>query len=550
MKRVPLKKGVNIESNTYYYFEGEKFEVKLNETTEFVANPRYIKKNLNYFPNVAFVLKDLENVTLDFGGAILYMQGKVQPFVIENCKNITIKNVALQYDRSHFTEGEILEIDEEHIRLKIDKERYPYEIVDGKIVFYSDTWRNETFHLKGGFHQAFDKKTGRGIDAMVAAIGDEIYQNPNNFCSRVHLIPEEDGDELVLHGRCPDWYLEKFKTRMGEEGAILNISHEHRDLCCVRIFDGSDTYIENFRLINGSGMGIYPTHTKNLYLDRYILHKEDGDIGLVNNSADALHPIACSGEIVIKNCVFEGMVDDSLNIHGAFYFAGQGDSEGVTATCAVTYDNGMQGFFDKGDRIGIFKGNTMELRDEYIVTDVKAVEGRTIKLYTDRPVECNEGDLIENLSMQPDITIENSVFAKANSHLRFQSRGKIRVSDSRIELPVLLTGDASYWLESSPVTDMVIENCEFNDKGRIRLIPEVMPTEKEPYYHKNITIKNCTFESDLPIEGGYTDNITFVGNTNSKGLEMTLDLTNCGRVNAENCKVVRKTEIKTALKRN
>jgi len=291
MKKILLKKGIKFESDTCYYFEGEKFEVKLNETTEFIANPRYIKENLNYFPNVAFILKDLENVTLDFGGATLYMQGKVQPFVIENCKNITIKNVALQYDRSHFTEGEILEIDEEHIRLKIDKEQYPYEIVNGKIVFYSDTWKNETFHLKGGFHQAFDKKTGRGIDAMVAAIGDEIYQNPNAFCSRVHLIPEEDGDELILHGRCPDWYLEKFKTRMGDEGAILNISHEHRDLCCVRIIDGSDTYIENFRLINGSGMGIYPTHSKNLYLDRYILHKEDGDIGLVNNSADALHPI-------------------------------------------------------------------------------------------------------------------------------------------------------------------------------------------------------------------------------------------------------------------
>jgi len=115
MKKILLKKGIKFESDTCYYFEGEKFEVKLNETTEFIANPRYIKENLNYFPNVAFILKDLENVTLDFGGATLYMQGKVQPFVIENCKNITIKNVALQYDRSHFTEGEILEIDEEHI---------------------------------------------------------------------------------------------------------------------------------------------------------------------------------------------------------------------------------------------------------------------------------------------------------------------------------------------------------------------------------------------------------------------------------------------------
>lgn len=550
MKKELLKLGTNFKSDTCYFYENDVLDVSLKETVEFLANERYVKEKFNYFPNAAFVLKDLENVTLDFGGATLFMRGKIQPFVIENCKNITIKNIKLQYDRSHFTEGEILEIDEEHIRLKIDKECYPYEVVNGKIIFYCDTWRNEEFHLKGGFHQAFDKKTGRGIDAMVAAIGDEIYQNPNAFCKRVQLVPEEDGDELILRGKCPDWYLEKFKTRIGDEGAILNISHEHRDLCCVRIIDGENTYIENFRLINGSGMGIYPTHSKNLYLDRYILRKQEGDYGLVNNSADALHPIACGGEIVIKDCVFEGMIDDSLNIHGAFYFAKSGDSESVTCECAVTYDSGMQGFFDKGDVIGIYKGNTMELRDKYTVTGVEDAGGRRIKLYTDRSVVCNDGDLVENLSMQPNITITNSVFAKANSHLRFQSRGKIRVSDCRIELPVLLTGDASYWLESSPVTDMVIENCEFNDKGRIRLIPEVMPCEKEPYYHKNITVRNCTFESDLPIEGGYTDNITFVGNTNSLGSEMIMDLTNCGTVTAENCKVLRKTEEKTQLNRN
>jgi len=159
------------------------------------------------------------------------------------------------------------------------------------------------------------------------------------------------------------------------------------------------------------------------------------------------------------------MVDDSLNIHGAFYFAKSCDNEGVICESAVTYENGMQGFFDKGDVIGIYRGSTMELKEEYTVTDVKAVEGRKIKLFTDRPVDSDEGDLIENLSMQPDITIENSVFAKANSHLRFQSRGKIRVSDCRIELPILLTGDASYWLESSPVTDMVIENCELTSNS-------------------------------------------------------------------------------------
>ena len=77
-----------------------------------------------------------------------------------------------------------------------------------------------------------------------------------------------------------------------------------------------------------------------------------------------------------------------------------------------------------------------------------------------------------------------------------------------------------------------------------------MPTEKEPYYHKNIKVLNNEFDSETPITGGYADGIVFLGNKNALGKKMKLELVNCGSVEADNCEIERKTEVKTELKVN
>jgi hypothetical protein len=143
------------------------------------------------------------------------------------------------------------------------------------------------------------------------------------------------------------------------------------------------------------------------------------------------------------------------------------------------------------------------------------------------------------------------VFGKANSHLRLQSRGKFVIRNTETELPLLLSGDASFWFESGPVTDLLVENCRFiGDHAKIDIRSEIFPTEAEPYYHRNLKFLNNEFTTDLPLCGGYADGIVFRGNRNSEGIPMTLILTNCGSVDVDGCTVERRTEEKRELKRN
>ena len=43
-----------------------------------------------------FVLRDLHDVTIDLGGAILMLHGRMLPFAVSGCKNITFRNFSIE----------------------------------------------------------------------------------------------------------------------------------------------------------------------------------------------------------------------------------------------------------------------------------------------------------------------------------------------------------------------------------------------------------------------------------------------------------------------
>ena len=194
-----------------------------------------------------------------------------------------------------------------------------------------------------------------------------------------------------------------------------------------------------------------------------------------------------------------------------------------------------------GDEIAIYRGQTMEETAKYTIKEIEIIDGELAKFTVDRPVGAHEcGDMIESLSANCDVTIENCVFGKANSHLRLQSRGKFVIRNCETELPFLLTGDATYWFESGPITDLTVENCRFiGERARVSIESEVKTTAAAPYYHRNVKILNNEFETDAPLKAKDADGIVFRGNQNTLEKAMTLTLTNCGAAEVDGCTVER-----------
>lgn len=537
-----FKIGIQLENDTEYYATEKEYHIYAEDTVQ-LCDDRYVALRAHDTKEFdAFVvIKDKKNITIDFGGATLVMHGKIQPFLVDSSENITIKNCSVTYNRPPFTEAPILESTPEYVRLRLN-ERCTCYMEDGRLVPFGDGWENHRLNYKGSFYQVFDRETRNGCGIGLGVMGNHIELEPGWPYTPVPFVAEEDGEDVILRGNIPEYY---------REGKILIITHETRSLSSIFMIDSKNVAVEKFRVLLGWGMGIYSYRTENITLDRVIMTYDDASPCLIANAADAVHTFGTSGNFEIKNCVLEGMIDDGINIHANFRTVASASGRDIythLASCEKQADD----LYRVGDEIAVYKGKTMEEVARYVIESIEDAGDKVKKFTVDRPVaEHSDGDLIESLTANCDVLIENCIFGKANSHLRLQTRGKFVMRNCETELPLLLSGDASFWFESGPLTDFTVEGCRFvGGRAFVALRSEIMPSEAAPYYHRNLKIIGNTFDVGVPLDGGYADGIVFKGNKNSSGAPMTLQLTNCGSVDAEDCTVLRRTEKKESLGMN
>ncbi|MBQ7090425.1 MAG: hypothetical protein IJN82_04835 [Clostridia bacterium] len=497
-----------LQSNATYRFDPEKSNIYLPDTQE-TPDPKYhdICASDRERPvlRTAFYLKGLENVTLDFGGATLLLHGRIQPFLLDQCRNVTIKNVTVEYERSLFTELEILSHTEGELRTR-PKHRFPCRVENGYFIPYSKDWEDREVHVgECHFMEAFDSQSGAGCGLTVAYIGEEIVMRKHPPAHNIqHVKVRGEGEDIIFTGTFPAHW---------DASMTLAIEHEPRDKSNLAMYHCQNVRIENYRILNGCGMGLYAMYTENITVDRFLLYRDEQSHGIVTNSADGIHFVACKGRIEVTDSIFEGTLDDAVNIHANYYQTVRGESNTLFAARS-SLSNGLSAFsgaFQAGDEIAVYHGNTLELKQRFLLQGVQIPERWQVELTTDRPADglC-EGDLIENLSTNPQFIFRRCRFGKANTHLRLQSRGSSLIEDCLFELPILLSGDTDYWFEASPIEDLTIRNCRFcGERGRIDICPRFNPTPKAPYYHSGVTVTNCTFDNPAPLKASHAERILF-----------------------------------------
>ena len=523
MKEAHLTPGTALCSDTYYRFEGDILDVSLSDT-QHITDRIYL--SLTAFHrgalDTAFYLHGLKNVVLDFGGATLFLRGRIQPFIVDECENITIKNVTVAYDRAFFSEFDVVSNANGELRLA-QREHFPCRVENGYLIPYSDTWENRELHIGDMFVQAFDRETRESDGWTVAAIGEEIKLKDTPPCHVEHLrVREEDGD-IVLLGTVPAHWNSRH---------VVALSHETRDKSSAFLCRSKNITIENYRMLNGAGYGITGMYSENITVDGLILTHDEKSPGILSNSADAVHLIATKGDVIIRNSVMEGMFDDALNVHTNFYLA-HGVRDGKL--CAYKgpesyFCDAYYQVFGPGDTIRITRGQTLEEKCTCRIRSMEVVDACNVLLETDGDLTCVEyGDMIENLSTQPNLLIEGCRFGKAISHLRVQTRGRVTVRNNEIGLPLMFTGDTSYWFEASPTENAVVRENRFVGRGTVRICPEYHASAAEPYYHRGISVQNNVFDAVCAMTANDSADLIFTGNVCSDGMTvLQVHLDRCG----------------------
>ena len=513
MRQKTFVPGVSLESNTVYTGSASEYHIWLDDT---VKKSGYGCDASGSELAIALFMDGLENVTIDLNGATLVLHGRIAPVVATHCRNIVLKNFNIDYDRPYYSQGELLAIDANGIKLKWDGKNFPYKVVDGVPYAVSETWE-QPLNTRHMLWQPFDPVTrapAENAGCILSVFGkNEDDKNPPLPITHMELVSVED-DVFDIKGEFPATW---------QKGMIIAMTHERRDKDSIFVEYCENVTVERVRLIHGASMGFTAIFCQDILLRHFDMYLDERTRGLVSINADGVHAFHCSGKFIIEDCIFENMLDDAVNIHGNYNIV-DSCSGNIIKASAPGHDAGTIKWYQAGDILAIHKGRTQEVRNAVTVKDVVYNSDDTMEITAEDVFSAEPGDIIENLAM-PELTIRRCI--SGNNRPRgflLSSGGKTLVEDCyfhNCSTGIHFTGDTTYWYESGPVKDVTIRHCHFRDCGycgdsyAIAADPQVEFSEAEPVYHKNILIEDNIFASfsNAAIRMNYCGNVTFRNNT-------------------------------------
>ncbi|MEG1261076.1 MAG: NPCBM/NEW2 domain-containing protein [Akkermansia sp.] len=458
------------------------------------------------FQPVCVPLIDLKGITIEGNGSLFLFHGLVQPVTIMDSDNTTVRNLAIDYARSHCTEGHVVATDDNSTTLSIDEKQYPFIIRDGKLRAINDGLESS---LTGAIAFAKDTKHILPNTSDLNCDGTATLLSPGIVKLGVNLGSKglKKGDALAMR----DW---------------------SRPYPAITIYRANKTKLQQVAIHQTAGMALLAQRSTDIAMKGGGIFIRKGSGRSHTAKADATHFSNVKGRIIVENALFEGMMDDAINVHATCL----GLEEIVdSSTIRCKYKHGQAvGFevFLPGEKIQFIAGPTLENGDIAKVKSVRKLSTNEllITLQSPLPSSVKVGDAVENGDYYP------SVIFRGNTIRNNRARGSLfttpkpvlvenNLFDHSSGSAILLAGDAQGWYESGACENVIIRKNKFinNLTSRyqftnaiISICPEVKQIDKQrKYYHRNILIVDNEFDTfNVPLISAIsTEDLSFRNNT-------------------------------------
>ena len=336
-------------------------------------------------------------------------------------------------------------------------------------------------------------------------------------------------------------------------GDRVCIRHTMYGPSAITLSDSNDTLLKNITMHSVPGMGIVVLpRCKNLTIDGFKIIAKEGSNTLMPGNCDGIHLTGLCGKLVMKNCAFDGMGDDALNVH----------STAGTITGLIDERTIKCGYCKKGPD-GTLPERWCEPEDVIKVFDpVSMAHTGTLKAisFKDGILEFElisgtykQGDTMQNTTYAPALEIDNCVvkntrargFVVQTENVEIKNCYFFGMSSNAIKVAPCF----SYWYEVGPTNnfyfhDNVIEKCAFVTPGTpiIGILTNHKVSDNTiSHLHKNVRIENNIIKRAHSncITVMATDGVKVSGNRFENRQEKDIDpisLVNCTEVVAEDNK--------------
>ena len=463
---------------------------------------------------IAVLLEDIENFCLDFNGSTLIAHGNMIPIAIRNSKNVAIKNVILENPQTQFMQGRVTKAENGVVEFKIENGVEQFFTENGML--FSKV--GDDFLVPQSTSIEFNGKTGE----LEYGTGDF----PIGF-------PWEVENELK-----GDVFTVRNAKRMPPIGNVFVHTAARRLGCGIFCEGSSDLLFENVTVRSCLGMGLLAQFCHNVTLDKYSTLRKEGMYYTAD--ADATHFVHCTGLVKVENGVFEGQLDDALNIHGVFVRVIGKEGKNALLIKQMHYQATGLPILEKGDKVDALKVDTLIPYTQITVKEVDCINDEVSKVTFFEDVESIAiGDDLENVTKSADLIFRNNVVRDNRARgMLIASKGKTIIENNYFHTSgcaILFESDGQYWFESGGTTDVVIKNnvfdrCKHGTWGLAVIeFAKREKTEENKYYHQKISVidNKFTMYNDLAITFDNILDLTFANNSVEGKAEV--EVTHCGK---------------------
>lgn len=470
---------------------------------------------------VGLVLENFRNLTLDGQGASFVFHGRMLPLALLQSENCTLRNFSIDFENPHIAQIKII--------ANSPEEGMTFEVAP---------WVHYRINGKGRFEsygEGWTLSQGSGI----AFEGDtrHVVYRTSDLMINTQGVKEIAPRQL----QAPQW-----KDKRLVPGTVIAMRGWGRPAPGIFLSHDKNTRLLNIKVHYAEGMGLLAQLCENITLDGFgVCLKGDKDPRYFTTQADATHFSGCKGKIISQNGLYEGMMDDAINIHGTYLKIVQRiDDKTVVGRYMHNQSYGFE-WGRPGDEVQFVRSATMELiGTPNKITSIspynqEQIDGTkefriTFKNPIDPVINEKEGFGIENLTWTPEVIFRNNLIR--NNRARgalFSTPRKTVIKNNTFDhtsgTAILLCGDCNGWYETGACREVIIRNNKFINaltnlfqftNAVISIYPEIPDLQnQQAYFHggagKGVIIENNLFETfDQPIVYAKSlDGLTFRKNT-------------------------------------
>lgn len=404
--------------------------------------------------HLGLVIEDWDSVTVEGSGADFIFHGTMLPVAVTGSEGVTLRNFHIDFENPHIAQARVLANGPDGIEFETAPWVRPS--VDKKTGSFYTTGEGWRLCQRAGI--AFDGRS-RHLVYRTSDIGVPL-------------------DSVVVTGknrfRAPRWT----DSRLAP-GTVVAMRTWDRPTPGIFLADNVATTLTDVKVHYAQGMGLLAQMCDGITLEGFgVCLRGDDDPRYFTTQADATHFSGCKGHISSTGGLYEGMMDDAINVHGTYLkVVGRSGSR----TLRARYMHGQSYGFrwgEPGDTVQPVNAPVMERFGSPLViqsispADKPAVSGAKefdITFTTDIPDELNPaaGEFgLENLAWCPSVTFADNIIRnnRARGSL-FSTPRRVVVErnlfDHTSGTAILLCGDCMGWYETGACRDVAIRQNRF-----------------------------------------------------------------------------------------